>query len=77
MKLVSQEHTTSKWSEFDRDLPLELLYPGLPGLHDGASAFGSGRDPGVLESSPASRAPCREPTSPPACVPASLPLCVS
>ena len=42
-----------------------------------ASAFGSGRDPGVLGSSPMSGSPHREPAPPSAYVSASPSLCLS
>ena len=51
-------------------------FPGGGGLGGGASAFGSGRDPGSWDrvSRPA---PCMEPASPSAWVSASLYLCLS
>ena len=50
----------------------KMLIPGIPGWLRGlAPAFGPGRDPGVLGSSPALGS-LHEPASPSACVSASL-----
>ena len=55
---------------------LKKLIPGIPGWRSGlAPAFGPGRDPGDPGSNPTSGSRCMEPTSPSACVSASLSLC--
>ena len=63
----------------NRYLPQDtkLFHPEMPEWLSGwASAFSSGCDPGVLGSSPTSGSP-QEPASPPACVSATLSLCLS
>ena len=58
---------TQVTEQCNQDEPLCLLlkyFYGIPGWLGGlAPAFGPGRDPGDLGSSPASRAPCVEPAS--------------
>ena len=56
-------------------IPRDVKKGGIPGWRSGlAPAFGPGRDPGDLGSSPTSGSWCMEPASPSACVSASLSL---